>query len=187
MLLAAESTNPIIPNVGEIIIGLIAFGVLFALLAKYAFPIFEKTYAERRDSIEGGMARAAQAQAEAERALETYRAQLAEARDEAAQIRTEARAEGQRIIEEMRRNAEAEANRITERAHQQLAAERASVVSSLRTEIGTLSVDLAGRIVGHSLDNDERQRQLVDDFVSALEVEADAAEAAGAAPAGAGA
>src|SRR4051812_27208452 len=131
MLLAAESHNPLVPELGEIIVGFIAFAVLFAILAKYAFPMFEKAYTERRDAIEGGLSRAAEAQAEAQRALEAYQSQLASARDEAAQIRTEARAQGQRIIEEMRRTAEQEASRITERAQQQLAAERAAVVSAL--------------------------------------------------------
>ena len=80
----AEEPNPILPVTGEIIVGFIAFGLLYWVLQKYAFPIFERTFAERTAAIEGGLERAERAQAEADAALENYQAQLAEARAEAA-------------------------------------------------------------------------------------------------------
>src|SRR3954463_6899039 len=120
--LAAEETgpNPVIPAAAEIIIGLIAFGILCAVLMKYVFPRMEQMFQARRDAIEGGIERANQAQEEAQRALTEYRRQLAEARTEAAQIRDNARAEGQRIIEELRAEAQSEANRIVQRGEEQL-------------------------------------------------------------------
>ena len=105
-IFAAESANPLIPPVGEIIIGLIAFGVLFFVFAKFVAPRFEQVFRARREAIEGGIERAEAMQAAAKAALEQYRAQLAEARTEAAQIRDAARAEGQQIIEELRAQAQ---------------------------------------------------------------------------------
>ena len=87
-------------------------------------------------------------QAEAKAALEQYRAQLAEARSEAAQIRDQARAEGQQILEELRAQAQEESARIVARGEEQLATARQQVVNELRGQIGTLAVDLAGRVVG---------------------------------------
>src|SRR5215203_640339 len=105
VLAAEEAHNPLIPPVGEIIVGLIAF-------AKYVAPRFEQVFRARREAIEGGIERAEALQAEAKASLEQYRAQLAEARTEAAQIRDAARAEGQQIIEELRAQAQEESARI---------------------------------------------------------------------------
>jgi F-type H+-transporting ATPase subunit b len=121
------------------------------------------------------MEKAEQAQAEAAAALEEYRSRLAEARQEASRIREEARADGAAIIAEMREQAQTEAARITAGAHQQIEAERQQAVVQLRAEVGRLAIDLASRIVGESLEDEARQRRVVDRFLDEL----DAAEPAG--------
>ena len=83
-----SSSNPVIPNVGELIIGLLTFAIVVFVLMKYAWPRMEATFQVRRDAIEGGIKRAEEAQAEAQRLLGEYRQQLSEARTEAAQIGT---------------------------------------------------------------------------------------------------
>ncbi len=168
-ILAAESANPLLPPVGEIIIGLIAFAIVFFVMAKFVAPAFEKAFRARRDAIEGGIERAEAMQAEAKAALDQYRAQLAEARNEAAQIRDAARAEGQQILEELRTQAQEESARIVARGEEQLATQRQQVVNELRGQIGTLAVDLAGRVVGESLAEDARRRGTVDRFLAELD------------------
>jgi len=181
LVLAAEGEpNPLMPHLSEVIVGLIAFALLFLFLRAKVFPMFEKAYADRTRAIEGGIQRAEEAQAEAQRALVQYRAQLADARGEAAAIRDEAREQGRQIVEEMRASAQAEAARITERANAQLAAERTQLVGELRTEIGTLAVDLASRIVGESLEDEARQRRTVDRFLADLNGQQPAGAAVGA-------
>jgi hypothetical protein len=78
--------------------------------------------------------------------LEQYRAQLAEARHEAAKLREQAREQGAAIIVEMREQAQAEARRITEAAHAQIEADKTVALTSLRREVGTLAVTLASRV-----------------------------------------
>jgi F-type H+-transporting ATPase subunit b len=168
-ILAAEAHNPLIPPVGEIIVGLIAFAVVYFVFAKFVAPRFEQVFRARREAIEGGIERAEAMQAEARAALEQYRAQLAEARTEAAQIRDQARAEGQQILEELRTQAQEESARIVARGEEQLASARQSVVNELRGQIGALAVDLAGRVVGESLADDARRRGTVDRFLDQLE------------------
>ena len=169
-LFAAEGEpNPLLPPVGEIIVGLITFAILAFVVIKFVFPIIEKTFQERRNAIEGGIERAEAAQAEAKAALEQYRAQLAEARTEAAQIRDAARAEGQQILEELRTQAQEESARIVARGEEQLAASRQQVVNELRGQIGSLAVTLAGRVVGESLEDDARRRGTVDRFMDELD------------------
>ena len=139
------------------------------MLIKFVSPQFEKAFAARREAIEGGIERAEAMQAEAKAALEQYRAQLAEARTEAAQIRDAARAEGQQIIEELRAQAQEESARIVARGEEQLASSRQQVVNELRGQIGTLAVDLAGRVVGESLADDARRSGTVDRFLDDLD------------------
>jgi F-type H+-transporting ATPase subunit b len=167
--LAASGLGPLAPGLTELIIGAIAFLIVFAVLAKVLMPRIEKTLEERTDAIEGGLHRAEEAQAEANRTLEQYRAQLAEARHEASRLREEAREQGAQIKAELRAEGEAERQRIIEAAHAQLAADRQQAITALRAEVGALAVDLAGRIVGESLEDEARQRRTVDRFLEQLE------------------
>src|SRR3954451_6393306 len=168
-ILAAEAHNPLIPAWGEIIIGLIAFAIVFFVFSKYVAPRFEQVFRARREAIEGGIERAEAMQAEAKAALEQYRAQLADARSEAAQIRDQARAEGQQILEELRTQAQEESARIVARGSEQLASQRQQVVNELRGQIGTLAVQLASQVVGESLAEDTRRRGTGDRFPAELD------------------
>lgn len=189
-LLAAEegAANPLRLPVDELIIGTLAFLIVFGLLARFVFPKVGKVLEERTEAIEGGIKRAEELQAEAKRTLEEYRAQLAGARHEAAQIRERAREEGAAIIAELREQAQAEAQRITQSARQQIEADRKRAVVQLQAEIGTLATDLAARIVGEALTDEERQRRVIDRFLAELEsAAAERAEPAGRAGAAPGA
>lgn len=188
-----ENAYPIIPHPAELIVGLIAFGILYWIIKTKVVPRFEQAFAERTAAIEGGIEKAEQAQAEAAAALEQYNSQLAEARSEGARIREDAREQGAQIVAEMRAKASADAERITASAHQQIEAERQQAIVQLRGEVGRLATDLASRIVGESLEDEARQRRVVDRFLADLET-ADSAdsqrEAAGngaSVPSGAGA
>jgi F-type H+-transporting ATPase subunit b len=174
IVIAAEGEpNPLLPHTSELIVGTIAFVLLFLFLRAKVFPIFEKTFEQRRDAIEGGMERAKEAEEEAKETLAQYREQLADARHEAARLREEAREQGTTIIAEMREQAQSEARRITEQAHQQIEADKTAALTQLRTQVGSLATDLAGRIVGESLEDDARQSRVVDRFLDELESRAD--------------
>ncbi|WP_340538010.1 F0F1 ATP synthase subunit B [Nocardioides sp. GXZ039] len=161
--------NPLLPHLVEIILSLVVFAILFFLVKKYVVPNFEKTYTERTQAIEGGLAAAETKQAEADAKLAELEQQLADARHEAARIREEAREQGAAIIAEMREQAQAESARIVEHGKVQIEAERQQAVTSLRAEVGTLATTLAGRIVGESLEDDARQSRVVERFLSDLE------------------
>jgi F-type H+-transporting ATPase subunit b len=162
--------NPLLPEWPELIIGTIAFLIVFAVLARVLMPRIQKTLTERTEAIEGGIQRAEDAQAEANRTLDQYKAQLSEARHEAARLREEAKEQGAQIIAEMREQAQAEARRIAEAAQAQLAADRQQALAALRNEVGAISVELAGKIVGESLTDEARQHRLVDRFLEELEI-----------------
>jgi F-type H+-transporting ATPase subunit b len=169
VFLADSKPNPLGFNLAEFLLVLIIFGILLYLVAKFVVPRFERAFALRTDAIEGGIARAEQAQAEAARLLDQYNAQLAAARTEAAQIRENARAEAQRIIEDLRTQAQEESARIVARGEEQLAAQRGQVVRELRGEIGSLAIELSEKIVGQRLADDAAVRDTVDTFLAELE------------------
>lgn len=164
-----EGGNVLLPATYDIVWSLVVFGVLFVLFWKFVLPTYLRVLDERADKIQGGLEKAERAQAEADARLKEYGDQLAEAREEAGRIREQARSEGAAIIAEMRERAQSEAARVTEQAQRQLEAERTQAVAQLRTEVGRLAVDLAGRVVGESLTDEQRQQRVVDRFLADLE------------------
>lgn len=169
ILAAGEKINPLVPHTAELIVGAIAFTLLFLVLRSRVVPMFEKAFTARTEAIQGGMERAEKAQLEAQRALVQYNDQLSKAREEAQTLREEARAQGSAIVEELRAKAQEEAARITAAAHASIEAERQQAVTSLRNEVGTLAVELASKIVGEALEDQARQSRIVDRFLDDLE------------------
>ena len=151
MYLAAENANPLVPHWPELVIGTLAFLIVFVALAKVLMPRISKTLEERTDAIEGGLRRAEDAQSEASQVLEQYRAQLNEARHEAARMREQAKEEAAQIVAQGRAEGVAERQRIIESATAQIEADRQQAMTALRAEVGALAVELASRIVGESL------------------------------------
>ncbi|WP_199439627.1 F0F1 ATP synthase subunit B [Umezawaea beigongshangensis] len=171
LILAAEegAANPLIPAVYDIVWSAVCLAIIGFVFWKKVLPLFQKVLAERTEKIEGGIAKAEAAQAEANQKLEEYKEQLAEARAEAARIRDDARAEGLAIVEEMREQAQAESARIVAQGQHQLDAQRAQIVAELRADLGRVAIDLASKVVGESLEDDTRRRGTVDRFLDELD------------------
>lgn len=162
--------GPLAPHhLAEVIAGIVLLLILWLIMAKAIVPAFEKMYEERSSKIEGGMQRAAAAEAEAEAARAQYQDQLAGAREEAAKIREDAKNQSAQILAEARDKATKESDRILEAGRQQLAAERAQLMNELKGEVGGMATTLAGKIIEESLDDDDRALRTVDRFLAELE------------------
>jgi F-type H+-transporting ATPase subunit b len=161
--------NPLVPNLTELIVGGIAFFIVFFALWKVLVPRITKTLDERTDAIEGGIDRAEKAEAEARRKIAQVEAQQADSRHEAARVREQAREEAAQIKIQLRQEGEEEKRRIIESGHAQIEADRQQAFASLRAEIGSLAVELAGKIVGESLEDEARQTRVVDRFLADLD------------------
>ena len=166
---AEAAHNPLIPAWYDIIWSSVCFIVILVIFWKVALPRMKKLLDERSAAIEGNIAKADEAQRKAEAALEEYTAKLAEARGEAGTIRDNARAEGAKIVAEAREAAQVEAARVTANAQAQIEAERQSTLVSLRSEVGTLALDLAGGVIGETLSDDKKAQAVVDRFLAELE------------------
>ncbi|CAH0200103.1 ATP synthase subunit b [Microbacterium oxydans] len=177
--LAAEgeaANNPLLPAWYDIIWSGLWFIIILVVVWKVALPKLTKMLDERSAAIEGNIAKADEAQKQAEAALEEYTRQLAEARTEAGEIREAAREDGKKIVAEARDAASSEAARITATAHTQIEAERQTALVSLRSEVGSLAIDLAGGVVGETLSDDARATAVVDRFLADLEASEKAAQ-----------
>ncbi|MFF2405880.1 F0F1 ATP synthase subunit B [Streptomyces sp. NPDC058092] len=171
---ADKPENPLVPPVPELVIGFIAFVIVFGFLAKKLLPNINKVLEERREAIEGGIEKADAAQTEAQSVLEQYKAQLAEARHEAARLRQEAQEQGAVILQEMRAEGQRQREEIIAAGHSQIEADRKAAASALRQDVGKLATDLAGKLVGESLEDHARQSGTVDRFLDELEAKAEA-------------
>jgi F-type H+-transporting ATPase subunit b len=152
------------PAVGELVVGLLAFLVLFFFTWKWVIPQFKKVLEERREKIQGEMERAETTRNEADELLEEYRKQLAGARDDANKIIGEARATAEQLRRDLQSRAEEESQAIVARAQEEIRAERDRTFQELRAQVGSIAVEIAGRVVGASLDEGTHQR-LIDEFI----------------------
>jgi F-type H+-transporting ATPase subunit b len=161
-------SNFLVPN-GTFFVELFAFALMVFILGKYVIPPINKAMTARQEAIRRQFSELEEARSEAEQAKQEFLAQIADARHEAARIREDAREQGAAIIAEMREAAQAEATRIVEHAHVQIEADRKAAVASLRIEVGTLATTLAGKIVGEALEDDDRQKRVVERFLADLD------------------
>lgn len=161
-------SNFLVPN-GTFYVELIAFVIMFAILAKWIIPPINKAMEARQEAIRNQFKELDDARDRADEAEAEFKSQIADARQEAARIREEAREQGAQIVAEMRTQAQAEAARIVEHAQAQIEADRQAAAATLRNEVGTMATTLAGRIVGESLEDEARQSRVVERFLAELE------------------
>jgi len=161
-------SNFLVPN-GTFLVELLAFSILVWIFGKYLIPPINRAMTARQEAIRNEFAELDEAKAEARKAEADYKEQLNNAKHEAARIREDAREQGAQIVQEARDKAQVEADRIIEHAHTQIEADRKAAFASLRRDVGSLATTLAGRIVGESMDDDERQGRVVERFLADLE------------------
>jgi F-type H+-transporting ATPase subunit b len=167
LVLAAEAVNDkkdLYPHWNELIVGAIAFAILFFFTAKFVLPRVAKLLDERREKIQGDLEKAEETRRQAEQELADYRAQLAHAREESNAIIDEARKTAEQLRNDIQQRAEQDAQGIVARAQDEIRAERDRVFQELRGQVAEIAVDLAGRVVGASLDA-TAHAQLIDRYI----------------------
>ena len=168
VLLQAEAEvsekEDLYPQLSEIIVGAIAFGIVFAFMTKWVIPRLNKILEERRNKIQGDLERAEATRREADAELARYREQLANAREEANRIIEEGRRTAEQLRADLQARAEQEAQATVARATEEIRAERDRVLRELSAQVGQIAVELAGRVVEKELDKPTQQR-LVDEFI----------------------
>lgn len=175
---AAEegAPNPLFPAAYDIIWSAVCFVIIAIVIVAVAIPRLNKVFDARSAAIEGNIEKADEAQRQAEAALAEYTQQLADARREAGEIREGARVDGKKIVDEARATAQAEAERISVSAQTQIEAERQAAMISLRQDVGSIALDLAGNVIGETMNEDAKAQAVVDRFIAELEASEKAAQ-----------
>ncbi len=167
-LAAEETPNFLVPN-ATIVVEFLLFGIVLFIFYRYIVPPLSKAMRERDEMVKKQIEDRDNAVRKLKQAEERYESALSSARAEAAGIRDDARLAAQLIRDDMRQQTDRDVEQIRLRGEEQLAAQRAQSVRLLRTEIGGLSTQLAGRILGEPLAADGPQRSTVDRFLADLE------------------
>lgn len=162
---SAVGIGIIIPKLNEFIPALIAFLILWAVLAKFAWPAFTGMLDKREAKIKDDLDSAEAAKIEAQQSLEEYKQQLADARREAAGILDEARRAGEQVKADITAEAQAQADEMLAKAKKTIEKEKVAAIADLQGSVADLSVSVAGRLIGEDLSDDD-QRKLIEKYVA---------------------
>jgi F-type H+-transporting ATPase subunit b len=158
----------IVPPASELIAGVIAFLIVFWFVGRRAMPMINRTLEARQQAITGQLTEAEETKNEAESLLADYKAQLAEAKAEGNRLIEEARLAGEQLKADIVARAEEQAAQTLAKAREEAQAEKSRAMAEARREVGEISVELAERIVGGSLD-DKMQKDLIERYLTELE------------------
>src|SRR3954454_2105976 len=163
-----KAPNPIVPKVNEIIWGSLAFLVLLVIMWKFAFPAVTKMMNDRTERIRANLDDADRVKAEAQQILDDYQQQLNDARNESNRIIEEARQTAESLRRDLMDRAEAEVAELRQRSADEIEAAKERALADLRTQVASIAVGAAEKIVEKSLDR-ETNLQLVENYINSLE------------------
>jgi F-type H+-transporting ATPase subunit b len=159
------SKNPIMPPIGEVILQIVATGIIFFLLYKFGAPAIKKFYADRTARIQGELDAAAEARTNAETEATEIRAALGDIEAEQARIESEAAAQAEALLADGRARIDAEIAELEARAEAEIASIASRSGDELRGEIARHSARAVDRLVAESLD-EGTQQALIEDFIT---------------------
>ncbi len=154
----------ILPNMVEFIPMLVAFIILWIILAKFGWPMFNGMLEKRENTIREALKKSEEAKIESERVLAEYKAQLADAKAQSAQLIADARAAGDAVKLDITNKAQAEANDMIAKAKSTIEAEKKQAIAELQSSVANLAVDVAGRLIGNDL-NESEHRAIIERYV----------------------
>ncbi len=153
----------------EFIAELVGFVVIVFVLWRFVLPLVANMVRNRQDQVQRQVDEAEEATRKLQAAQSRFDNAVQQAEVEAARIRDDARADASRIREELTAQAEAEVERMLQRGQEQLVAERDQAVRGLQSELGGASMELAERVVRHSLADDDARTASVDAMLSEID------------------
>ena len=161
-LLAAEEEGGgsflVSPSLGLMIWTLIAFGVTFLILRRYAFPPIQEALDKRARAIGESIEAAQKTKQEADQLLEEYRARLREAREQADDIVARSRRAAENIQDEAKADAKKYRDELMESTRKDIEAETRRALDEIRKEVANLTVMATEKVTRMSLDDDEHRR-----------------------------
>ena len=159
------------PDFGLLFWMLIAFVLVFALLAKFGFPVITGMVDERKKFIDESLRKAHEAAEKLANIQQESEAMVQQAREQQSAIIKDAGTVRDAIIAEAQNKAKAEAARIMEEANLQIEREKQAAIRDIRAQVAQLSVQIAEKVVRTNLSSDAQQMQLIDRMLDEVQVE----------------
>lgn len=156
--------DAILPKMNEFIPMLVAFIILWIVLAKFGWPLFEGMLNKREETIKNSLEKSEEARQESERLLAEYREQLEGAKTQAQQILNNAKLTGDALEKEITAKAQAEADAIVDKARAQIEQEKENAIKELQATMADTSIAVASRLIGEDFSDDEH-RKLIERYV----------------------
>lgn len=148
---------------------IVAFGVVFFVLAKFGFPIITQMVDNRKKYIDESLDAARQANEKLAKIQEESAAMLKQAQEKQSQILAEAMEMRKQIVEKAQAEATTAGQKILEEAKQQIQVEKEDAIRDIRRQVGELSVQVAEKVLRQSLATDKDQMAMIDRMLDELE------------------
>ena len=163
-----SSTFLVSPNVGLMLWTLLSFFAALFILRKFVFPRITEALDKRQHAIEDSIDTAARTKAEADELLAEYRQRLKEAREQAEEIVTRARAAGASTERESVEAARVKREELMEQARKDIESETRRAIGEIRSEVADLTVAATEKVTRKTL-TAEDQKRLVDEALGELD------------------
>ena len=158
----------LLPDSGMLFWMLLSFGIVFAVLAKYGFPVIIRMVEERKAFIDRSLNEAREANMQLDQLRQQGRQLIAEANKEQGRILREAMHERDKMLIEARKQAVAAAQKELDEARRQIQQEKDEAIRDIRRQVAVLSVGIAEKVVRRQLDNPHEQMALIDRMLDEL-------------------
>ena len=155
-----SGVSAILPSMNEFIPMLVAFIILWIVLAKFGWPLLEGMLEKRSNTIRDDLKRAEVARQESERVLAEYKQELAEAKSEASKIIADAKQTGENAKAEITAKAQQEAAAMIEKARTTIETEKKAAQAELQASVADISVAVAAKLIGSDLSDDEHRKMI---------------------------
>ena len=161
------------PDLGLLFWMLLAFLVVFVVLAIYGFPAIINMVEKRKQYIDESLSKAHEASERLENIRQDGEAMLQEAREHQAKIMQEAADTRDAIVEKAQEKAREEGARLLAEARQQIESEKQNAIRDIRAQVAVLSVQIAEKVLREKLSDDSQQMQLIDKLLDEVSVNKD--------------
>lgn len=157
----------LLPETGLLFWMLLAFGVVFFILYKYAFPAILSSIDERKKFIDDALKNAQEANEKLARIEQQGNALIKAAQEEQARILKEAVSTRDRLLKEAHEKALDESEKIMAETRRHVQQEKEDAIREMRTQVAELSLSIAEKVLRKELSGDERQeaftREMLDE------------------------
>lgn len=154
------------PNPGLLFWMLLAFLVVFFVLARYGLPAILNMVDQRNQYINENLQKAQQAALQLENIKQESESLIQEAREKQASILKEAAATRDAIVEKAQEKAHEEGARILAEAKAEIENQKQVAINEIRKQVAILSVEVSGKILRKKLSADDAQMDYINGMLN---------------------